>query len=372
VLVRPQRRELWQGQKLTFMSAEVHGKPASKLGETLALELQFVRESGSGENAETLTGLLTLNPKDGIWSCAIAIPEPGQWHILPTRNQGVIVADADTEKIVTVKERTFEVKKGGQPALHWQPDLHFWSKGKYESNYTVTLDFDAGEEPEITVEPKWTAEASGSVDLTGAFKLGEIDGSTITLHVLSTDTLPELLGDFEIKAKVGASELRHTVRLDATYNDKWQRIFMWALPFIIGLVLCLALIIWHVNRPKFLDHQLRPIIPGSDFSKVYYLRDLGGRAKTMGPPDVDPMPAEFRLFKKRGDVVVDDQEPHMQVYQNDVQILAAVALQHGDQLSIRASDGLYRYFYFTQDPRPEEMVDQGVALDDEEIVIVDD
>ena len=361
--------EPWEplrAQKITLEQAELVGYVADPA--SVKAEAHFARE-GAPKDEPLLTVPLIYDATAGTWSAEMAFPQAGDWEFLISTNETLAVQSAGKE-IISVRERTLTVTPSP-----WQPDLKYWEEHSLEQTFDLKLDLAPGETATVTVEMQGQGAAAENTDAAGQAELSAAAGKvSVTLKINSNKTMPappkEPFGDLVFTADIHDVNVKieHKVTITPTYNDKMKKILMMVAPFAAGALALLILILWFISRPRFLEHQVRPIIPGQEISTAHYLKSFGGRASGDGPPESKG--ANFRLPKKRANVVVRPLGGDLTVYVNDKEISEPTPLEHGDSVSIQGPEDLHRYLYFAREPQPEELVDPGMALDDEDIVIM--
>lgn len=369
--IQPAAWTAFQGQKVK-LSGNV-GLGSLESTEGVEAQAVFVRD-GAPEGAAPLAAPLRFDEAAGEWTGEVAFPEPGTWNFKTTAFEKVAV-EGKPARPIEVEARTLAVTLNGSPAVSWRPDLKYQELAKYAQQFGFRLDLAEGETATLAAKFTPGPEAAGkavSVELGGQLEgPAGAETSTLTLKVDTDESLPEALGTITFVATVNGVELKRPIRLDATYSDKLEKILLMLLPFIVALVVALIVLMWYLSRPRFTEQQVRPIIPGQEMTTAHYLKEFGGKAEGTGPPEVEGA-LNFRLPKRKADVIARLLREDVQLYVNGQRLAEPAALKHGDHIGLQTPETLHRFKYFSHEPQAEDLVDPGLILDDDEIVITED
>lgn len=373
--VTPARMSALVGQKVRLEGKMTLGKIESADGvEAKAIFAPVDTQDGTKDVAADLS----WDAGAGAWSGEVILIEPGKWKMRIRAFDAVAVGPA-SDFVIEVKSRSLTVRAAGASQAGWTPDLKWREKHSVSGEFQFELEMAEGETAavEAVLRPAQgisvgavSARAQG---LEGAGPLtilgpGGTGKGRLILDVNSSSELPQKLGTIAFTATVNGAKVTAEVPVDATYSDRMEKLLRIIIPVAAALLLLLILILYFALRAKFIDHQIRPIVPGRELDVAYLLKDLGGRKSANGTPEVAGA-VNFRLPGRKADVRVRALTGEMSVYVNGRPAAQPVPVKHGDSIEIETADAFYRYKYFSRAPLPEELMDTGLDIDDDEIII---
>ncbi|MFH1377889.1 MAG: vWA domain-containing protein [Planctomycetota bacterium] len=276
-------------------------------------------------------------------------------------------------------------------ALKRKATLHLEMLPK-EPPLTVTIDW----QPKSQPSPESDAAAQKASVLfnlpTGPSKTMDISSSTVDVELIiataTNDVLAEDLGSIRLSTIVSEpSDAGVALR----FPDKTIKLFMKYLPFIIGALVLLIIILYFVSVPSWAEQQYRTVLQGQPLSDVVMLSSVKRGFEKRVAGLIHPTVGELCVFKLTGRKLFGT--PHIQFIPTRPDaifhirgnaIVEPYRIQHGDEILIEArafSDSdigdagieelVLRYRYFEHQPTPEEISSDAAPTFAEDDIIIE-
>ena len=261
-------------------------------------------------------------------------------------------------------------------------------------------------EPALTVSIDWQPKAQPSPEAdaaaqkasvlfnlpSGPSKTFEMSASTVSVElIIATATDDELAEDFGTLQLSTIVSDPSSAAVSLRFPDKSFKLFMKYLPFIIGALVLLIIILYFASVPSWAEQQYRTVLQGQPLSDAVMLSSVKRGFEKRMAGLIHPSVGELCVFKLTGRKLFGTPFVQFLPTRTDAifhihgnAIVEPYRIQHGDEILIEArtlvgpdiagagvEELVLRYRYFEHQPTPEEISSDAAPTFAEDDIIIE-
>ncbi len=295
--------------------------------------------------------------RDGAWHGTVPTSRPSEFEITGEKSPQYALRSMQKSKL---KVRARAMRLSGELVY----DVKYLESGDYVKDVAVEVDMSAGE--------------AGTLEVSGVPALS-IDASkaapkqTVKVKLsLGTGEVAEELGTATFTAKVGGIEMQQKAPVRVRFIDKGMKLFMKYLPYMIGALVLILLLLWFLLLARWKDEQIRPLL-NENLDTRHLLLSLGGGRSAVGTPEL-PSSMNFKLsgmkFTSRS-VRLGSMKSKLTVRSGDKESMTPFTLSHGDVIYVDQGEKSLKVVYFEHEPTPEELKAIAQRLNEEDNLYIE-